>query len=243
MAHGYFVTGTDTGVGKTTFAVALVHALQQRGLSVAAMKPVAAGGELIEGRWLNDDVHALRAAANVKADLQILNPYMFGPPIAPHIAAEQVNVEIELQKILSAYAVLAAQAEAVVVEGAGGFCVPLGAQFDTAELARALDLPIILVVGMRLGCLNHALLTAEAITRRGMKWAGWVASILDPAMPALNENIAALEARLPAPLLGQLGAFQLMAHTNKNAGLEMQWSGAFCKHGPQETGGNVRTLE
>ena len=236
MTSGYFVTGTDTGVGKTTFAVALVTALQQRGLRVAAMKPVAAGGEWSEGRFLNEDVLALSAAANVKGDLQIMNPYAFEPPIAPHIAAAQVNVEIELEKILSAYAVLSAQADVVVVEGAGGFRVPLGAQLDTADLAQALDLQIILVVGMRLGCLNHALLTAEAITHRGLKWAGWVASILEPDMPALNENIAALEARLPVPLLGQLGVFQSIAHTNKDVGLEMQWSGAFVNMVTRKSG-------
>lgn len=228
MARGYFVTGTDTGVGKTTFAVALIYALQQRDLRVAAMKPVAAGGAWIEGGLLNEDVLALSAAANVKADLQIMNPYAFMPPIAPHIAAAQVSVEIELEKIVSAYGALSAQADAVVVEGAGGFRVPLGAQLDTADLARVLDLPIILVVGMRLGCLNHALLTAEAIAHRSLKWAGWVANIMDPDMPALNENIAALEARLPAPLLGQLGSFNMISSMHKDAGLEMQWSGAFA---------------
>lgn len=228
MARGYFVTGTDTGVGKTTFAVALIYALQQRGLRVAAMKPVAAGGALIEGGLLNEDVLALSAAANVKADVQSMNPYAFASPIAPHIAAAQVNVEIELEKILAAYAALSTQADAVVVEGAGGFRVPLGAQLDTADLARVLDLPIILVVGMRLGCLNHALLTAEAIAHRGLKWAGWVANIMEPDLPALNENIAALEARLPAPLLGQLGSFKMILSMDKDAGLEMQWSGAFA---------------
>ena len=237
MARGYFVTGTDTGVGKTTFAVALIHALQQRGLRVAAMKPVAAGGALIEGRWLNEDVLALSAAANVKADLQRMNPYAFMPPIAPHIAAAQMNVEIELDKILSAYAALSAQADAVVVEGAGGFCVPLGARLDTADLARALNLPIILVVGMRLGCLNHALLTAEAIAHRDMKWAGWVASILEPEMPALTENIATLEARLPAPLLGQLGSFKMISSMHKDTGLEMQWSSAFANMALGKSGG------
>lgn len=204
MARGYFVTGTDTGVGKTTFAVALIHALQQRGLKVAAMKPVASGGEWRGGRCLNEDVLALSQAANIQADLSIINPYAFAPPIAPHIAAAQAGSAIDLDRIVSAYATLANQADAVVVEGAGGLCVPLNAQADIADVAAALHLPIILVVGMRLGCLNHALLTAEVIAQRGSKWAGWVANILDPDMPALEENIATLDSRLPLPRLGRL---------------------------------------
>ena len=240
--HGYFVTGTDTGVGKTTFAVALIHALQQQGLRVAAMKPVAAGGAMIDGQLWNEDVLALRNAANVKADLHNVNPYTFASPIAPHIAAAQSGITIDLDKIVSAFAALSARADAVVVEGAGGFRVPLDVQLDTADLARALDLPIILVVGMRLGCLNHALLTAEAITHRGLKWAGWVANILDPDMPALEENIVALETRLPAPCLGRLGVFGQNARAESAAGLSMQWSAAIAKLDVQ-TSANIRTLE
>lgn len=240
--RGYFVTGTDTGVGKTTFSVALIHALQKQGLRVAAMKPVAAGAEMIDGQLMNEDVLDLLNAANVKADVRNMNPYAFASPIAPHIAAAQVSIEIELEKIVSAYAALAAQADAVVVEGAGGFLVSLSAQLDTADLARALDLPIILVVGMRLGCLNHALLTAEAVAHRGLKWAGWVANILDPGMPALEENIAALEARLPAPCVGRLGAFNETARTDGDTELTMQWSSAFTNPDVIKNV-NIRTLE
>lgn len=204
MACGYFVTGTDTGIGKTTFALALIRALQQRGLRVATMKPVAAGGEWIDGRCLNEDVLALSQAANVKVDWAAMNPYAFLPAIAPHIAAAQAGASIEIDHIVMAYAALAAQADVVVVEGAGGWRVPLNAQQDIADLAVALDLPVILVVGMRLGCLNHALLTADAIGQRGLQWAGWVANILDADMPALEENIATLHARLPQPYLGRL---------------------------------------
>ncbi len=228
MARGYFVTGTDTGVGKTTFAVALIHALQQRGLKVAAMKPISASGESIEGQCVNEDVLALSAAAYIKADLQSINPYAFTPAIAPHIAAAQAGVTIDLDKIASAYAALSAQADAVVVEGAGGFRVPLGAQIDTADLARALDLPMILVVGMRLGCLNHALLTAEAIAHRGLKWAGWVANILEPAMPVLDENIAALQARLPAPYLGRIESKQKFSASDSDSGFAVRWTAAFA---------------
>ena len=204
MARGYFVAGTDTGVGKTTVAVALIHALRQRGLRVAAMKPVAAGCEWVEGQLQNDDVIALSAAVNVHADLRLVNPYAFAPAIAPHIAAAQTGVEIELDKIMSAYAALTRAADVVVVEGVGGFRVPLGEHLDTADLAQALDLPVVLVVGMRLGCLNHALLTAEAVAQRGLKWAGWVANVFDTNLPALAENLAALELLLPKPCLGRV---------------------------------------
>jgi dethiobiotin synthetase len=197
--HGYFVTGTDTGVGKTRVAVALIHALRAQGLRVAAMKPVAAGSEPGE---LNDDVSALLQAANVSADLRDVNPYSFAPPIAPHLAAQQAGIRIELPVIVAAYARLAAAADAVVVEGAGGWRVPLNAREDMADLAQALGLPVVLVVGLRLGCLNHALLTAESIGRRGLPWAGWVGNAIDPEMAARTANLETLQARLPAPCLG-----------------------------------------
>lgn len=224
MARGYFVTGTDTGVGKTTFAVVLIHALRERGLQVAAMKPVAAGCEWREGQLKNDDVIALSAAANVKANPQLMNPYAFVPPIAPHIAAAQAGVAIKLNKIMSAYTALSTLADVVVVEGVGGFRVPLGVHLDTAELARALDLPIVLVVGMRLGCVNHALLTAEAITTRGLIWGGWVANILEPDMPALDENILALQTHLPAPYLGKLSRKVNPRHIDTVTAYSLQWN-------------------
>jgi len=199
---GVFVTGTDTGVGKTRVSVALVHALRAQGLRVAAMKPVAAGTELHEGVLINEDVAALTAAANVDADPRWVNPYLFHPPIAPHIAAAQVGVAIDLQVIVDAYSGLAELADVVVVEGVGGFRVPLDATHDTADLALALDLPMLLVVGLRLGCLNHALLTAEAIAHRKLPWAGWVGNHIDPLMDAQAENVLALRQRLPNPCLG-----------------------------------------
>lgn len=204
MARGYFVTGTDTGVGKTTVTLALVAAMRNRGLKVAAMKPVAAGMDWKQGRWANDDVSRLFDAANTRSAWEVVNPYAFQPPIAPHIAAAQAGVTIELDHIASCYAALEKQADVVVVEGAGGFLVPLTEKTDMADLAQMLDASVILVVGMRLGCLNHALLTAEAIFRRKLRWGGWVANVLDPTMQALEENIVALEARLPKPYLGRL---------------------------------------
>ncbi|MDP3125399.1 MAG: dethiobiotin synthase [Thiobacillus sp.] len=196
---GLFITGTDTGVGKTRVAVALIHALRAQDLRVAAMKPVAAGcapGEL------NDDVSALLQASNVAANLRDINPYSFAPPIAPHLAAQQAGVRIELPVIVAAYARLAAAADVVVVEGAGGWRVPLNEHEEMADLAHALGLPIVLVVGLRLGCLNHALLTAESISHRRLPWAGWVGNTIDPAMACQAANLDALRARLPTPCLG-----------------------------------------
>ena len=213
---GLFVTGTDTGVGKTRVAVALIHALRARGLRVAAMKPVSAGSAPGE---LNGDVTALLHAANVDADLRDVNPYAFAEPVAPHIAAERAGVRIELDVIGEAYGRLAAAADVVVVEGAGGWRVPLNARDDMADLAQRLGLPVVLVVGLRLGCLNHALLTAESIARRQLPWAGWVGNHIDPAMARRAENIAALRARLPDPCLG----VQCFLHEESTSGAALQW--------------------
>ena len=202
-ARGLFVTGTDTGVGKTLAACALLHAFAQRGLRVTGMKPVAAGAQFVGGVWINDDVEQLLAAGNVNAPREWLNPYCFAPPIAPHIAAEIENKTIKNNYLIKSYQRLAALADIVIVEGAGGFCVPLNAHETSADFARELAVPIILVVGMRLGCLNHALLTAEAIRARGLVLAGWVANQIDPAMTHADANVAALQARLAAPLIAR----------------------------------------
>ena len=201
-ACGLFVTGTDTGVGKTRVAVALIHELRAQGLRVAAMKPVSAGcapGEL------NEDVVALNQAANVKAEVSDVNPYAFAEPIAPHIAAQQAGLTIDFSIIAAAYARLAALSDVVVVEGAGGWRVPLNEHEDMADLAQRLGLPVVLVVGMRLGCLNHAVLTAESISHRQLPWAGWVGNHIDPSMEQQAANLDALHRRLPEPCLGVQG--------------------------------------
>lgn len=196
-----FITGTDTEVGKTFVTSALLLALQQRGVRAIGMKPVAAGTDN-QGR--NDDVEALMAASVVQAPHELVNPYLFHPPIAPHIAAQEAGCRIDLEHIVSCFRQLEQQADAVLVEGVGGFCVPLGAALDAADLAEKLALPVILVVGMRLGCINHALLTQQAIAARGLKLTGWIANRIDPAMPRFAENQATLEARLAAPLLASI---------------------------------------
>lgn len=204
-ARGFFVTGTDTGVGKTLVTCALLHAYAARGLRVVGMKPVAAGAPPASGRLVNEDAVALKAASTLAVPDELANPYCFEQPIAPHIAAALAGTTIDLQRLKSAHDALARSADVVIVEGAGGFRVPLGAGFDTADLAAALGLPVILVVGMRLGCLNHALLTAEAVRASGLPLAGWVASHVDPGMLYADENVKALESRLEAPLIARLG--------------------------------------
>lgn len=201
MYRAWFVTGTDTEIGKTHACCTLLHALRLRGFQAVGMKPVAAGTDAF-GR--NDDVERLLAASTVLVKREEANPYLFDQPIAPHVAAADAGVRIDLDAILASYRQLAARAEAVIVEGVGGFCVPLDDQVDTADLAVALNLPVIMVVGLRLGCINHALLTAEAIAARGLTLAGWIANCIDPDMLRRNESIDALASRLGAPLLGIL---------------------------------------
>jgi dethiobiotin synthetase len=204
MSAGYFVTGTDTGVGKTLVACALLHAFARAEKRVIGMKPVAAGAVRDAEGLLNDDVAELAAASNVRCERALINPYCFEPAIAPHIAARQAGVAIDLTSIVKAYRLLAGKADVVIVEGAGGFRVPLNQAEDSADLAQRLGLPLILVVGVRLGCLNQAILTAAAIRARGLKLAGWIANRIDAAMPVADENIAALVERLNAPLLDTL---------------------------------------
>ena len=204
MSSGFFITGTDTGVGKTVMTCALLHEFTRRGRRAVGMKPVAAGAVRDAGVLRSDDVTMLRAASNVDAPLHLVNPYCFEPPIAPHVAAERAGVTIDIAHIARAYGELAAAADVVIVEGVGGFCVPLGRGSDTSELACELGLPVILVVGVRLGCLSHALLTARAIREAGLQFAGWIANRIDPAMAAADENVDALTERLAAPRLGDI---------------------------------------
>ncbi len=198
----YFVTGTDTDIGKTLVASAMLHALAHGGVRAAGMKPVAAGAVLRDGVWHNDDADALAAASSVALPPELATPYLLREAAAPHIAAAQEGVVIDPAHILACYDRIANLAQAVVVEGVGGFRVPLAEGFDSADLAQQLGLPVILVVGLRLGCLNHALLSAEAIAARGLTLVGWVGNVVDLGMRHSLANMAALTAGLPAPLLG-----------------------------------------
>lgn len=201
MTSGWFITGTDTGVGKTRVACALLEALTDAGYPSVGMKPVASGASLTPAGWRNTDAEALRAASGVDCDYADVNPYCFEPAIAPHLAAEAAGQEIELDQILGSFARLKQCARFVVVEGAGGWRVPLGMSLTTSGLARALELPVVLVVGMRLGCLNHALLSVEAIRRDGVPLAGWIANGVDAEMSAVGRNLVTLEKNIGlAPL-------------------------------------------
>lgn len=205
MTRGVFVTGTDTGVGKTLSCAALIHALRASGATPVPMKPIAAGAMHIDGRPINEDTLALMHAAGLAPDrAQDVTPILLRDAIAPHVAAVRENRRIELEPVRAAFRRLCARGDFAVVEGVGGFVVPLGDALDSADLARMFNLPVVLVVGMRLGCLNHALLTARAIEAAGLPFAGWIANHVDPAMAVPDENVAALRMRLGAPLLGRL---------------------------------------
>jgi len=202
VSRGIFVAGTDTGVGKTVVAAALLRALAARGHAAIGMKPVATG--LAAGETVNADVRALVAAANVVAPLADVSPYSFAPPVAPHLAAHAAGGAIDLDRIGAAYARLALVADAIVVEGAGGLLVPLGRTTDMLDIPARLGLPVVLVVGIRLGCLNHALLSSLALEARGVRLAGWVANRIDATMRDGDANVAALEERLSAPLVADI---------------------------------------
>ncbi len=199
MTHAYFLTGTDTEIGKTYITCALLHRARLDGLNAIGLKPVAAG---TNAAGLNDDVEAIRAASTLELPRETINPYCFQAAIAPHIAAAEAGVCIEFGPIKASCELARQQADLVIVEGVGGFCVPLAVDRSAADLAVELGLPVILVIGMRLGCINHALLTVASIAARGLTLAGWVANRIDPAMSRFDENLATLKSLLPAPLLG-----------------------------------------
>ena len=200
----YFVVGTDTGIGKTHATCALLHALARRHARVCGMKPIAAGGVQTDDGFSNEDSIAHRAASTVRVPPELDNPILLPEPLSPHIAAARAGTPIEFDTVLAAVAELRARTDALVVEGAGGFLVPLSATQTGADLAVALDMPLLLVVGMRLGCLNHALLTAEAIRARGLRLAGWIANRVDPGFLCPDENLAYLSSHLGAPLWADL---------------------------------------
>lgn len=204
MSRGVFVTGTDTGIGKTAASRLLVQGLVGRGESVAVMKPVSSGCERSEQGLRNADALALMSASNVAASYELVNPYAFAPPVSPHLAAADTGIEIRLDRIKTCYDTLAGRAGLVIVEGVGGWQVPLSATTTVADLALALELPVILVVGMRLGCLSHALLTDQAIRSSGARPMGWVANCLEADDFALEGCIETLKTRIGSPLLASI---------------------------------------
>lgn len=219
MSQAYFIAGTDTDVGKTTIAAGLLHAARQLGLSTLAAKPLASGCVVTAKGLRNSDALALIDESSVKLPYEAVNPFAFEPAIAPHVAAREAGVALSVPALRDAMQqVLAQHADFTLIEGAGGWRVPLSDHANLSDLAIALKLPVILVVGVRLGCINHALLSAEAIARDGLQLAGWVANIVDPRTSRLEENLSSLAERLPAPCLGrvpwlkQAGADAVAAH-------------------------------
>ncbi len=201
-SRSYFVTGTDTGVGKTLVTAALLRRLREAGVAVAGMKPVAAGAVPGPEGPANPDALLLQAESSVRHPYAIVNPWLFEPAIAPHIAAAEAGTTIDTVRIAAAHACLFEDADVVLAEGAGGFLVPLDAKRSFAELPALLGMEVLLVVGLRLGCLNHALLTAAAIEAQGLPFAGWIGNCIDPEFSRRDANVATLAARLAAPCLG-----------------------------------------
>lgn len=205
MTAAYFITGTDTDAGKTTVAAGLLHAARLAGRTTAAGKPVASGSSQSPEGLRNADALALLAECSLGLHYEEVNPFVFEPAIAPHLAAREAGVDLNVDTLLAPMlALLEKNADFTLIEGAGGWRVPLAGQSNLSDLAVALELPVILVVGVRLGCINHALLSAEAIARDGLKLAGWVANIIEPHTSRLDENLVTLEERLPAPCLGRV---------------------------------------
>jgi len=202
MANGFFVTGTDTSVGKSWCSVGLMAKLQQQGYTVAGMKPVASGCERSADGLRNDDALLLQAQASVELPYTTINPFAFEPAIAPHIAAQQEAKPIVIDTIVERFHEIRGQVDKVIVEGVGGWQVPLNESETVADLAKALSLPVIMVVGLRLGCINHALLTAEAVRATGCEVSGWIATTLEPQMVEQAAVVSTLERRLETPLLG-----------------------------------------
>lgn len=223
MLNSVFITGTDTGIGKTFYSQLLLQSLNTAGLRTAAMKPLASGAELCDGELRNADALVLQQAANTLIPYAECNPYCFAPPAAPHLAAKQAGVQIEFDVIQQAYEQVAKQVDFTVVEGVGGWLVPMDQRHVLADLVQAMDLPVILVVGMRLGCINHALLTAENMTQRGVALIGWVANVIEPDMLYLQENIEAIAQRIPAPLLDVIDFINQPEQIKTQPRLNIKW--------------------
>ncbi len=203
MNKGFFITGTDTNVGKTWATIALMRHFKNQGYSVIGMKPVAAGCEWQDGVLKNQDALLMQENASLAIDYQMINPYAFEMPVSPHLAAAGKN-SVQLNVIEKTFDELKEKSDVIVVEGAGGWLAPLSFNYDIADLAKTLHLPVILVIAIRLGCINHARLTFQAIQAEKVVCAGWLAMIVDPKMPMKTENIAMIKGKISAPLIGVL---------------------------------------
>ncbi len=204
MSKGVFIIGTDTGIGKTWFTLALMEALKKYQNQVAGMKPIASGAQLNNGKLMNGDARLIMQHCSEPTDYELINPIVFELPVSPHIAARQINQKIKMEQIISCYKKLAINNEKIIVEGVGGWRVPLSDKLSIVDLVRSLDLPVILVVGLKLGCISHALLTAEAIEADGIRLIGWVSSRCEKGYLCANETIETLMHDMPCPYLADL---------------------------------------
>lgn len=219
--NGLFITGTDTGVGKTHVSVSLVKALVKHGLRTAVMKPIASGSEQTPDGLRNEDAVALMAASNIRVPYATVNPYCFLPAISPHIAAEEAKVGVDIGVIAQRFEALASRADFTVVEGAGGWYAPISKTQSMADLPHSLQIPAVLVVGVRLGCLNHAQLSKEAIEAKGVPLAGWVANCIDPTLERAAENLGTLERILGSEPLALFPSVTPMAHPDVRCGEQL----------------------
>ena len=214
---GFFITGTDTEIGKTFVSALLIKEFAAKGYKTVGMKPVASGAHMVDGMLQNEDALALMKASNIEVDYKTVNPYTFEPAVSPHIAAEQAGIDVKCDVIKEQYEKLNKQADVVVVEGVGGWYAPISCHTTVADLAEVLQLPIILVVGLRLGCLNHALLTAQALRQSGLKVAGWIANRVQADFTATDKNISTLKHYLiDFPFIGEV------QHNGKQHTLDIQ---------------------
>jgi len=228
---GFFVTGTDTEVGKTLVSGALILKLREQGKTVVGFKPVVAGTyQNTNGDVLNEDVEALRIASHLAPGLLELCSYVLDMPAAPHLAAKDMGITLELNAIMQAISKVQVQTDSLVIEGAGGFLVPLNQYEDLGDFAQQINLPVILVVGMKLGCINHALLTQEAIKARGLKIAGWIANSLSSEMSLLKENVATLQTRINAPFLGLIPSLPKALQKADNSPYSIEALGFAAEH-------------
>lgn len=210
MSQGYFITGTDTHIGKSIVSASMLHGIANRGLSVAGMKPIATGCLESENGLRNEDAELMMQYSNVDLPYDLVNPYAYEPPVSPHLAARRENEEISIDKIVESYQAISEQADWVIVEGVGGWMVPINENELVEDLAKALNLPLIFVVGTRLGCINHALLTLDRIRTSGLPVAGWVANIMDRNINFLPEVIDTLRLRIDAPLVGIIPPYRMI---------------------------------
>lgn len=222
LTFSCFISGTDTEVGKTWITLGIMQGFIRRGYNVAGMKPIASGSVVENGDLRNEDAVKIQALCSHKIPYSLINPYAFQEPIAPHLAAQKQGLDIQLPPIIDAYQEISSKVDIVIVEGVGGWRVPISESTQTVDLVNMLDIPVILVVGLRLGCINHALLSAEALLNDGISLLGWVANQVDPTYGQIEETINSISSAIPAPLLGKVPYLAEMNPADTEKSLDRQ---------------------